>query len=249
MGKAGIGRRRAADLRRLGLRNRADHPPDLAAHASGKLGCPAGRDLGPATGGERPRLARPSYGPSRLGVSQVATLLPRVAGIVARHGANPRLPDLGPHGEGWVLGQLVLLGLVIVLGTRSGIPSLGNAGFMGWLSFVLGAGGLAIGAWLLLRGIVDLGRSLTPLPRPRADARLVESGIYATLRHPIYAGMIAASVGWGIFTRSPAALVVALLLAALLDGKARREEAWLLERYPPYAAYRLRTRRFLPGVY
>jgi protein-S-isoprenylcysteine O-methyltransferase Ste14 len=148
-----------------------------------------------------------------------------------------------------VLGQLVLLGFVIVLGTRSGIPSFGNAGFMGWLSFVIGAGGLAIGAWLLLRGIVDLGRSLTPLPRPRADARLVESGIYATLRHPIYAGMIAASVGWSVFTRSPAALVVALLLAALLDAKARREEAWLLDRYPPYAAYRLRTKRFLPGVY
>jgi protein-S-isoprenylcysteine O-methyltransferase Ste14 len=148
-----------------------------------------------------------------------------------------------------VLGQLILLGLVITLGTRSGIPSLGTAGFIGWLAFILGASGLAIGAWLLLRGIVDLGRSLTPLPRPRADARLVESGIYATLRHPIYAGMIASSVGWGIFTRSPAALVAALLLAALLDAKARREEAWLLDRYPPYAAYRLRTNRFLPGIY
>jgi protein-S-isoprenylcysteine O-methyltransferase Ste14 len=148
-----------------------------------------------------------------------------------------------------VVGQLVLLGFVILLGTRSGIQSPWTAGFIGWLSLILGAGALVICAWLLLRAFVDLGPSMTPLPRPRTDGRLVESGIYARLRHPIYAGLILGSLGWSALTRSPAALVVALVLAAFLDGKARREEAWLLDRYPPYAAYRLRTKRFLPGIY
>jgi protein-S-isoprenylcysteine O-methyltransferase Ste14 len=45
------------------------------------------------------------------------------------------------------------------------------------------------------------------------------------------------------------ALVLALGLAAVLDLKARREEAWLVVRYPGYAAYARRTRRFLPGLY
>jgi protein-S-isoprenylcysteine O-methyltransferase Ste14 len=147
-----------------------------------------------------------------------------------------------------VAGQLVLIGLVVVLGLP-GLRNLWGGGAIGWLWFALGAGALVIGAWLLLRAFVDLGPSMTPFPRPRTDGRLVNSGIYARLRHPIYAGLILGSLGWSALTRSPAALVVALVLAAFLDAKARREEAWLLDRYPPYAAYRLRTKRFLPGVY
>ena len=145
-------------------------------------------------------------------------------------------------------GQLILIGLVVVLGLP-GLPNLWSGGVVGWLWFALGAGALAIGAWLLLRAFADLGPSMTPFPRPRADGRLVETGIYGRLRHPIYAGLILGSLGWSALTRSPAALVVTVVLAALLDAKARREEAWLLDRYPPYAAYRLRTKRFLPGIY
>jgi protein-S-isoprenylcysteine O-methyltransferase Ste14 len=40
------------------------------------------------------------------------------------------------------------------------------------------------------------------------------------------------------------------LLAVLFDLKARREEAWLIERFPEYADYRARTpRRFVPWLY
>lgn len=145
-------------------------------------------------------------------------------------------------------GQFILIGLLVVVGLP-GLRNLGSGGVIGWIWVALGAGALVIGAWLLLRGFVDLGPSMTPLPRPRTDGRLVESGIYARLRHPIYAALILGSLGWSVLTRSPASLVVALLLAAFLDAKARREEAWLLDRYRPYAAYRFRTKRFLPGIY
>jgi protein-S-isoprenylcysteine O-methyltransferase Ste14 len=147
-----------------------------------------------------------------------------------------------------VAGQFVLIGLLVVLGLP-GLRNLGSGGVIDWLLVAIGAGTLVIGAWLLLRGFADLGPSMTPLPRPRTDGRLVESGIYARLRHPIYAGLILGSIGWSALTRSPAALLVAVLVAAFLDAKARREEAWLIDRYPPYAAYRLRTKRFLPGLY
>ena len=167
---------------------------------------------------------------------------------MAEPAPNPRLPDLGPRGEGWVAGQFILIGLLVVLGLP-GLGNLASGGVIGWMWFAVGACALAIGAWLLLRGFVDLGPSMTPLPRPRTDGRLIESGIYARLRHPIYAGLIVASLGWSAVTRSPAAFVVALVLAVFLDAKARREEAWLLDAYPPYAAYRMRTRRFLPGIY
>lgn len=145
-------------------------------------------------------------------------------------------------------GQFILIGLLVVLGLP-GLRNLGSGGVIGWMRLAIGVAALVVGAWLLVRGFVDLGPSMTPLPRPRADGRLIESGIYASLRHPIYAGLIVGSLGWSAVTRSPAALVVALLLAAFLDAKARREEAWLVDAYPPYAAYRRRTNRFLPGIY
>jgi protein-S-isoprenylcysteine O-methyltransferase Ste14 len=87
------------------------------------------------------------------------------------------------------------------------------------------------------------------VPRPRPDGRLVTTGIYSHVRHPIYAGMILAGIGWSAITRSLAAFAVALLLGALLDAKARREEAWLVERYPDYEEYRRRSKRFVPRVY
>lgn len=158
-----------------------------------------------------------------------------------------RLPDLGPHGEGWVAGQLLLLGLLAVLGAP-GLASL-PSGILGWLGFTGGAAAIVAGGWLAVRGFADLGDSLTAMPRPRSDGRLVEAGVYRRLRHPIYAGLILAAIGWSALTARPAALLVAALLAAFLDVKARREEAWLMDRYAGYADYRRRSKRFLPGIY
>lgn len=78
---------------------------------------------------------------------------------------------------------------------------------------------------------------------------MIDSGIYTRLRHPIYAGLMLAGFGWSALTQSVGAFLVALLLAALLDAKARREETWLLVRYDAYEAYRRRSKRFVPGIY
>ena len=159
-----------------------------------------------------------------------------------------RLPDLGPRGEGWVIGQVFLLGLLVVKGLP-GLSMIAPTDLMGWLRFLLGIVAIAIGGWLVFRGFVDLGDSLTPVPRPRPEGRLVEAGIYRRLRHPIYAGLISGGIGWSVLTASWPAALVAVVLAAWLDGKARREEAWLLDRYEGYADYRRRSHRFVPGLY
>ena len=160
-----------------------------------------------------------------------------------------RLPRLGERGEGWVIGQFILLGLVALLS----LPELGSLanpeGGVRWLGLVSGAIGLLLGAWLIGVGVRDLGRQITPCPRPPRDGQLVETGIYRSIRHPIYAGVILVGIGWATFTGSLASLVAALALAVWMDLKARREEAWLLARYPGYVAYRTRSWRFVPRVY
>jgi protein-S-isoprenylcysteine O-methyltransferase Ste14 len=156
-----------------------------------------------------------------------------------------RLPEFGPHGEGWVVLQL-LLGAAIAGGGFVGVY------WPGSLESFVGVFGLLIavvGALLVVLGVLSLGSSFTPLPRPRARARLRQGGIFRLVRHPVYGGAILIGLGWSL-ADAPLSLVPTTLLAALFDLKARREEAWLIERFPEYALYRAGTpHRFVPWLY
>jgi protein-S-isoprenylcysteine O-methyltransferase Ste14 len=79
--------------------------------------------------------------------------------------------------------------------------------------------------------------------------RLVTSGPYRLVRHPLYLAEELAVVG--IFMQS-LSLWTALILAVQIAFQLRRmhnEEAILAESFPEYAAYRQRTARLLPGIY
>jgi protein-S-isoprenylcysteine O-methyltransferase Ste14 len=97
--------------------------------------------------------------------------------------------------------------------------------------------------------VVALGSSLTPFPRPHPRAQLREHGIYRLARHPVYGGLLLLALGWSL-AEAPLGLIPTTLLALVLQLKVQREEAWLVERYPEYDAYRARTpRRFVPWLY
>jgi protein-S-isoprenylcysteine O-methyltransferase Ste14 len=101
---------------------------------------------------------------------------------------------------------------------------------------------------VLVVGSANLGPALTPFPTPREDAPLVESGVYRLVRHPLYAGLILASLSWSLAS-SPLALLGAAALFTYLDVKSSQEERWLVERHPRYLDYRRRTRwKFVPGI-
>ena len=157
-----------------------------------------------------------------------------------------RLPSLGPRGEGWVAIQLLLLPLVALAGIVSGDAW---GGTLASVTSLVGLVLMGAGALLGGRGLLDLGRNLTPLPHPRDDAELVETGIYALVRHPMYGGLVATAFGWGLVAASPLTMLLAVVLLLFFDLKSRREEAWLKSRYTDYPAYMARTRRFFPKLY
>jgi protein-S-isoprenylcysteine O-methyltransferase Ste14 len=143
----------------------------------------------------------------------------------------------------WVIGQSVLMLAVVILGVTQRGTWHSDAGFgFGAVCFVLGA---ATGIW----GVRSLGRSRTPNPTPKADAELVQQGIYRRLRHPLYSSVMLASLGWALLWASTAAIVMTVVLCVFFDAKARLEEQLMQARFPEYAAYRQRTWRFLPGLY
>ncbi len=156
-----------------------------------------------------------------------------------------RLPSLGPRGEGWVALQVILLPSVALSGLITGGILLGPAAtLVSLVGLALMVAGLALGS----RGLLDLGRNLTPVPRPRDDAELVVTGVYALVRHPIYGGIIVTAFGWGLAAGSPFTLLLAGVVAVFFWLKSHREEAWLIDRYSGYAAYLTRTRRFIPWL-
>lgn len=153
------------------------------------------------------------------------------------------LPPLGPRGEGWLVGQLVLLAAVAVSPANGWTQPAGTIGLLG------GAASIVVGLAVAGRGVLDLGSNLSPFPRPKGNAVLVERGVYRYLRHPIYAGLVLLSIGWSVARGSLVGLGVAVVLAVFFDLKARREEALLAETFPGYEGYAARTRRFIPGLY
>ncbi len=155
-----------------------------------------------------------------------------------------RLPSLGPRGEGWVAIQAILL---VVVGA-AGLLGPSWSGATRIATSVLGIILIAGGLFLAARGSRDLRDALTPLPYPRDDARLVETGVYRRVRHPIYGGLVLAAFGWGLLTASTVALGAAVVLLGFFELKSRREEAWLEGRFSGYAAYRARTRRLIPWI-
>lgn len=159
-------------------------------------------------------------------------------------GVNGRY-SFAERGGWWVVAQIPLLLVVLFLAPYT---SRAAGAFVHPLQY-LGAAAIAAGIGAIAAAFVALGASLTPYPRPRRDATLVTHGIYKFMRHPIYGGLIAGAFGWALLWLSPWGLLGAGLVAVFFDRKAAREEHWLIERYPDYADYVRRVRRFLPGVY
>jgi len=90
-----------------------------------------------------------------------------------------------------------------------------------------------------------LGKSFSIMPEAR---KLVTGGPYAHARHPLYAVEMITIIGTALQFSAPWSWVLALLVVTLLWVRSHFEEQVLAEAYPEYAAYRAKTKRFIPGV-
>jgi protein-S-isoprenylcysteine O-methyltransferase Ste14 len=154
----------------------------------------------------------------------------------------------GDRGEYWVIAQgLLILAFLLLPIYRIPLHIPVLVGLYGILpaATIL----LVFAIFIFFKGFIDLGNSLTPLPYPREDGQLVQTGVYATVRHPIYSGLILAALGWALFQLSLTHFVGAIALFLFFNAKASREENWLTTKYPEYAAYQQTTRKLLPGIY
>ncbi|MEB3303777.1 MAG: methyltransferase [Cyanobacteriota bacterium] len=149
------------------------------------------------------------------------------------------------RGEWWLIAQLALITAHLLPPT----PAPGSLGVI-WPQALggLGWGTFALGLVLAALAVGALGASLTPLPEPMPEAPLVTTGAYGRCRHPLYQALLVCSLGVVVALGSLLHLALLLALAAVLSGKAHREEQRLLEQYPDYGAYRATTPAIIPHV-
>lgn len=107
---------------------------------------------------------------------------------------------------------------------------------------VLGVTGLGI----TYSGIVTFRRARTAVYPNRPASRVVDHGVYAYTRNPMYLGLILLYVGGGLLLPSLGALLMLPVVLVLLHRLViAREERHLQAAFPEeYGAYRARVRRW-----
>ena len=115
---------------------------------------------------------------------------------------------------------------------------------VGWAAFVAG--------WWIVYSALRANAFAVTVVRVQDERghRIVRTGPYAIVRHPMYAGIVPVMVGMGLFLHSTAATVAALVPTAILAARIVLEERLLRARFPEYAEYAAAVRwRLLPGVW
>ena len=144
------------------------------------------------------------------------------------------------------MAQLFLMAFIAIapwiLPRSAGLSDGGGWRVAGVVLLLIGGAGGALAA-------LRLGTNLTPFPRPRPRGVLVTTGPYAVVRHPIYAAVMALAFGWALVWGSLPTLGGATALLLLFDLKSRREERWLVDRFPEYPGYQRRVRKLIPFIY
>ncbi len=91
---------------------------------------------------------------------------------------------------------------------------------------------------ILFFAIKDLGRNLSPFPRPINNSNLVTTGIYRFTRHPMYYSLIFISFGVFITKLSIYYLFLLISLALIIKLKIALEEQYLNNKFKNYLLYK-----------
>jgi len=114
------------------------------------------------------------------------------------------------------------------------------------VAFLLEVSGATVG--LISRS--QLGRFGTPHLTVVHEQRVIRTGIYGYIRHPIYVALSLNLIGWSVLWAAPFTLLICgILFGAAIVRRVRIEEAMMLEAFgDDYRSYINETGRFLPRL-
>jgi len=113
-------------------------------------------------------------------------------------------------------------------------------------AFLLVGTSVALAAWTLLH---NRPGNFNIRPTPKVRGVLVTTGPYRWIRHPMYTSVLLGGAALAWTSSTFIGWVTWSALAIVLLKKSTLEERWMREKHPGYAAYLLRTKRFLPWLF
>jgi protein-S-isoprenylcysteine O-methyltransferase Ste14 len=111
---------------------------------------------------------------------------------------------------------------------------------------------LVIVGWLIIALVFRENAFAAPVVRhqPEREHKVVDTGVYAIVRHPMYAGIFLFNVGMPLWLESYAAAIATLVPMALLAVRILFEERFLRRELAGYEDYTRRVRyRLVPFVW
>ena len=187
-------------------------------------------------------LARPQFvALALMMLALMATALFTVGGFIRRKHEGP--------GRRWGLtayAVIALLGGYFPAYTdRIGFWTL-DGDLLRWFGVLL----FAAGGVLRVVPIFILGRRFSGLVAIQPGQTLVTTGIYGTIRHPSYLGLLINALGWVLAFRSGVGVLLVVLTLAPLRARITSEEKLLQTQLgAEYDSYRVRTWRLVPFLY
>lgn len=163
----------------------------------------------------------------------------------------------GPVQEGQPLADRVLLGgfmasfAALVAFAGADVWHLRLLDALPWWSRPIGWVAFVAGWWITYRALRENAFAVTVVRvQDERGHRVVSTGPYAIVRHPMYAGLVPVMVGMGLWLHSTATAVAALIPTAFLVARIVLEERMLRARLPGYEAYTREVRwRLVPGIW
>ena len=164
-------------------------------------------------------------------------------------GGNISAGEREDRSNRWVLVAFAIIGLL-----NAYLPAWADRRNIGTLDGEtirwVGVAIFAIGGVLRLWPVAVLGNRFSGLVAIQPGHELVTTGIYATIRHPSYLGMLLNTLGWALAFRSGFGLGLTALMLPPLIARIMSEERLLHEKFgAEYDGYRARTARLLPGLW
>jgi protein-S-isoprenylcysteine O-methyltransferase Ste14 len=146
--------------------------------------------------------------------------------------------------SGWRprLAGVSAVGVFVIAGVLRGGSLAVHSLILGAIGALLFACGIALAVWARLH----LGRNWGMPMSQRAEPELVTSGPYRLVRHPIYSGLLTATLGTALVDNLLGLIVVAVLVAYFYYC-GTVEERNLAATFPTaYPEYRSRTKMLIP---
>jgi protein-S-isoprenylcysteine O-methyltransferase Ste14 len=187
--------------------------------------------------------------PARSGLAAL-TLAAATSAVLLRIDPQPLRRGATPVGhQSLQLGVLLFLSLALLwflpFADRRKILTLQST-YWRYLGLLLCCGGVAV----RLLAMKTLGEYFSAYVTLQPDHRLVQDGIYASIRHPLYLSLLLVPTGIALVFASTLALPILLLAVIFVFDRIRKEERLLAVRFPSeFEKYRHRTWRLIPLLF